>query len=31
MAEKLSVSATMWEQHEEDAARNFGGSVDGGR
>ena len=31
MAEKLTVSATMWEQHEQDAARDFGGIVDGGR
>jgi len=31
IAEKLEVSATMWEQHEQDAARNFGGIVDGGQ
>lgn len=31
MAEKLTVSAAMWEEHEQDAARNFGGLVDGGR
>jgi hypothetical protein len=31
MAEKLAVSATMWEQHEQDAARDFGGIIDGGR
>jgi len=31
MAEKLGVSATVWEQHEHDAARNFGGIIDGGR
>jgi hypothetical protein len=31
IAEKLNVSAAMWEQHEDDAARNFGGIVDGGR
>jgi len=31
MADKLNVSATVWEQHEQDAARNFGGIVDGGR
>jgi hypothetical protein len=31
MAEKLGVSATSWEQHEEEAARKFGGIVDGGR
>jgi hypothetical protein len=30
MAEQLNVSATMWEQHEDDAARRFGGIVDGG-
>ena len=29
MAEQLSVSATMWEQHEDDAAGRFGGIVDG--
>ena len=31
MAEKLGVSATVWEQHEQDAARDFGGIIDGGR
>jgi hypothetical protein len=31
MAEKLTVSAAMWEQHEQDAARDFGGIIDGGR
>jgi hypothetical protein len=31
IAEKLNVSAAMWDQHEDDAARNFGGIVDGGR
>ncbi|OBF50528.1 hypothetical protein A5787_00415 [Mycobacterium sp. 852002-50816_SCH5313054-b] len=31
MAERLSASAAMWEEHEQDAARNFGGIVDGGR
>lgn len=31
IAEKLSASAAMWEEHEQDAARNFGGIVDGGR
>ncbi len=31
MAEKLNASAAMWEEHEQDAARNFGGIVDGGR
>ncbi len=31
MAEKLSASAAMWEEHEQDAARNFGGIIDGGR
>ncbi|MGB8390042.1 ESX-1 secretion-associated protein [Mycobacterium sp.] len=31
LADKLNTSATMWEQHEQDAARNFGGIVDGGR
>ncbi len=30
-ADKLTVSATMWEQHEQDASRNLGGIVDGGR
>lgn len=31
LADKLAVSATMWEQHEQDAARDFGGIVDRGR
>ena|SRR5947209_17357178 len=31
MAEKLKLSAAMWEQHEQDAARAFRGIVDGGR
>jgi hypothetical protein len=31
MAHKLTASAAMWEQHEEDAARDLGGIVDGGR
>lgn len=31
MAENLTTSAAMWEQHEQDAARDFGGIVDGGR
>jgi Excreted virulence factor EspC, type VII ESX diderm len=31
MAEKLTMSAAMWEQHEQDAARHFRGIVDGGR
>lgn len=31
MAENLTASATMWERHEQDAARDFGGIVDGGR
>lgn len=31
LADKLIVSATMWEEHEKDAARKFGGIVDGGR
>lgn len=31
MAEKLVISATAWEQHEQDAARDFGGLIDGGR
>ncbi len=30
MAEKLTLSAAMWEQHEQDAARQFRGIVDGG-
>jgi excreted virulence factor EspC (type VII ESX diderm) len=31
MAEKLVISAAAWEQHEQDAARDFGGLIDGGR
>ncbi|OBI07658.1 ESX-1 secretion-associated protein [Mycobacterium scrofulaceum] len=31
LADKLTASATMWEQHEQDAARNFGGIADRGR
>lgn len=31
MADKLRLSAAMWEQHEHDAAGEFGGVVDGGR
>lgn len=31
MAAKLTMSAAMWEQHEQEAARNFGGIIDGGR
>jgi hypothetical protein len=31
MADKLTMSAAMWEQHERDAARSFRGIVDGGR
>ncbi|OBA69372.1 hypothetical protein A5641_15765 [Mycobacterium sp. 1554424.7] len=31
MAEKLGISAAAWEQHEQDAARDFGGLIDGGR
>ncbi|OBH77060.1 hypothetical protein A5681_08000 [Mycobacterium scrofulaceum] len=31
LADKLTASATMWEQHEHDAARNFGGIADRGR
>lgn len=31
LADKLNVSATSWEQHEQDAARDLGGIVDGGR
>ena len=31
MADKLTASATIWEQHEQDAARNLGGIADGGR
>lgn len=31
LADKLAASATMWEQHEQDAARNLGGIADRGR
>lgn len=31
LADKLTASATMWEQHEHDAARNLGGIADHGR
>ncbi|MFZ1175015.1 MAG: ESX-1 secretion-associated protein [Mycobacterium sp.] len=31
LADKLTVSATMWEQHEQDAAHDLRGIVDGGR
>ena len=31
LADKLTVSATMWEQHENDAARDLGGITDRGR
>jgi excreted virulence factor EspC (type VII ESX diderm) len=31
MADKLAVSAALWEQHDTDAARDFGGIIDGGR
>ncbi|OBH21458.1 MULTISPECIES: ESX-1 secretion-associated protein [unclassified Mycobacterium] len=31
LADKLRASATMWEQHEQDAARNLGGIADRGR
>jgi hypothetical protein len=31
MAHRLTTSAAMWEQHEEDASRNLGGIADGGR
>jgi hypothetical protein len=31
MADKLRVSASRWEKHEQDAANEFGGIVDGGR
>jgi hypothetical protein len=31
MADKLTVSATTWERHEQDAARDFRGIADGGR
>jgi Excreted virulence factor EspC, type VII ESX diderm len=31
IAEKLGISAATWEQHEQDAARDFGGIIDGGR
>lgn len=30
LARNLRTSATMWEQHEQDAARNLGSIVDGG-
>ncbi len=30
LAHNLKASATLWEQHEEDAARNLGGIVDKG-
>jgi Excreted virulence factor EspC, type VII ESX diderm len=31
LADKLTASATMWEEHEQDAARNLGGIADRGR
>lgn len=31
MARNLRATATAWEQHEQDAARNLGGVADGGR
>jgi len=31
LADQLTVSATMWEQHEQEAARKFGDIVDRGR
>ena len=31
LADKLTASATIWEQHEQDAARNLGGIADRGR
>ncbi|OCB55500.1 hypothetical protein A5677_18755 [Mycobacterium malmoense] len=31
LADKLAASATMWEAHEQDAARNLGGIADRGR
>ncbi|ASW88481.1 ESX-1 secretion-associated protein [Mycobacterium marseillense] len=31
LADQLTVSATMWEQHEQEAARKFGDVVDRGR
>ncbi|BBX98953.1 ESX-1 secretion-associated protein [Mycobacterium lacus] len=31
MARDLRMSAAMWERHDEDAARDLGGIVDGGR
>ncbi|OBF70101.1 hypothetical protein A5750_24795 [Mycobacterium sp. 852002-51613_SCH5001154] len=31
LADKLAASATMWEQHEQDAARSLGGIADRGR
>ncbi|OBG55259.1 MULTISPECIES: ESX-1 secretion-associated protein [unclassified Mycobacterium] len=31
LADKLTASAAIWEQHEQDAARNLGGIADRGR
>lgn len=31
LADKLAASATIWEEHEQDAARNLGGIADRGR
>jgi Excreted virulence factor EspC, type VII ESX diderm len=31
LADKLTVSAAMWEEHEQEAARDLRGVVDGGR
>ena len=31
LADKLTASATIWERHEQDAARNLGGIADRGR
>jgi hypothetical protein len=31
MAHNLRMSATMWDQHEEQAARDLGGIIDSGR
>ena len=31
LADKLTTSAAIWEQHEQDAARNLGGIADRGR
>lgn len=31
VAQRLALSAAMWEQHEADASRDLGGIVDGGR